>query len=344
MSSIRMKLCKAHHCKGKPTAIANRPKKIFLAPILQTSDNLIMFKNTHPTPPQVSPSQGGVCYLNGQFGPLADAKISVLDRGFIFGDAIYEVIPAYHGQFFKFDEHMARLERSLNEVFMIMPMTRLDFKAIFDRLLNENAAFHKLSPDLFSASIYLQISRGVAPRDHAIPNHLAPTVFVMCQPLPAVNLKMRENGVFCITSDDFRWKKAHIKSTSLLGSILAKELGTQKGAAETVMFRDGFLSEASSSNVWVVKNGSVIGTPTGPLVLEGIRYSVLTQLCSQLQIPLLFKPQSKEDVFHADELLLTSASKEILPITRLDDQVIGDARPGPIYHQLYAAYQNLKNS
>jgi len=341
---MHMKLCKAPHCKGKPTSIANRLKKIFLAPILQTSDNPKMHKNSNTASPPVRPSQGGVCYLNGQYGPLAEAKISVLDRGFIFGDAIYEVIPAYHGQFFKFDEHMARLERSLNEVYMDMPLSRHDLRAIFERLLKDNAAFHQLSPEVFNASIYLQISRGVAPRDHAIPHDIKPTVFVMCQPLPAVSSQTRENGVFCITNEDFRWKKAHIKSTSLLGSILAKELGTQKGAAETVMFRDGFLSEASSSNVWVVKNGCVIGTPTGPLVLEGIRYSVLSQLCAKLQIPLLFKPQSKEEVFQADELLLTSASKEILPITRLDDHVIGNARPGPIYHQLYAAYQNLKTS
>jgi D-alanine transaminase len=280
--------------------------------------------------------------LNGHFGPLADAKISVLDRGFIFGDAVYEVIPSYMGKLFQFEAHMDRLERSLSEVFIDLPFGRDRWKAIFERLLGDNASLHQTPPHLFNASIYLQISRGVAPRDHVIPQFIEPTIFVMCQPATAANPKARETGVFCITHEDFRWKKAHIKTTSLMGSILAKRLSVNQNAAETVMFRDGQLSEASSSNVWVVKNGTVIGTPKGPLVLEGIRYTVLSQLCDAQNIPFVLKAQTKAEVFEADELLLTSASKEILPITQLDDRPIANGRPGPIYHQLYAAYQALK--
>ena len=289
-----------------------------------------------------TPVLSGVCYLNGQFGPLAEAKISVLDRGFIFGDAVYEVIPAYNGRFFQFEAHMKRLERSLSEVFMDMPFEHSTWRAIFERLLLENASLHQTPPDSFNASVYLQISRGVAPRDHVIPHGIEPTIFAMCQPLSATNQQSRETGVFCITHEDFRWKKAHIKTTSLLGSVLAKRLSVIENAAETVMFRDGLLSEASSSNVWVVKNGTVIGTPKGPLVLEGVRYSVLSQLCAAQKIPFVLKAQTKQEVFEADELLLTSASKEILPITQLDDRPIANGRPGPIYHQLYGAYQALK--
>lgn len=296
----------------------------------------------HFSPPSLL-SQKGICYLNGQFGPLGEAKISVLDRGFIFGDAIYEVIPVYKGRCFQWEAHLSRLERSLKEVFMDMPLTPTQLREIFQRLLLENAALHDTQPQHFNATIYLQITRGVAPRDHLIPADTPPTVFAMCQPLVPTSQKARETGVFCITHDDFRWKKAHIKSTSLMGSILAKHLSACEGAAETVMFRDGYLSEASSSNVWVVKNGSLIGTPKGPLVLEGIRYQVLAQLCAAQKIPFQLKPQTKADVFEADELLLSSASKEILPITRLDDRLIANGRPGPIYHQLFAAYQALKH-
>jgi D-alanine transaminase len=299
------------------------------------------------TPVSASPNHQhsaleGICYLNGHFGPLAEAKISVMDRGFIFGDAVYEVIPAYKGKLFQFDAHMDRLERSLGEVFIQQAFERAEWRSIFEHLILENAALHHTPKADFNASIYLQISRGVAPRDHVIPHFIEPTIFAMCQALPAINPLLRETGVFCITHEDFRWKKAHIKTTSLIGSILAKRLSVNQKAAETVMFRDGLLSEASSSNVWVVKGGEVIGTPKGPLVLEGIRYGVLSQLCAANSIPFVLKAQTKEDVFNADELLLTSASKEILPITRLDEHPIANGRPGPIYRQLFEAYQALK--
>ena len=302
-----------------------------------------MFKSTHPDPTQPAPHFKGICYLNGQYGPLAEAKISVLDRGFIFGDAIYEVVPVYRGQLFKFDEHMVRLERSLSEVLMTNPHAAVGWRHLFERLLTENAALYGTPIHEFNASIYLQITRGVALRDHVSPKNLSPTVFAMCQPSAERPQQPLENGVFCITNEDFRWEKAHIKTTSLMGAILAKQLSEQAGAVETIMFRDGFLSEAASSNVWVVKNGAVFGVPNDHLVLEGIRYGVLAQLCAAHHIPFALKPLSKADVFDADELLLSSASKEILPITQLDAKAIGDARPGPIYQQLYCAYQALKH-
>jgi len=315
----------------------------FAGAFLQTSDNCPMFNRFTPGPAHPAPLPSGICYLNGQYSPLSEAKVSVLDRGFIFGDAIYEVVPAYRGRLFKFDEHMVRLERSLSEVWMTNPHAALGWRTIFERLLLENARLLDTPIHQFNANIYLQISRGVAPRDHVIPHNLSPTVFAMCQPSPERSEKPLENGVFCITHDDFRWEKAHIKTTSLMGAILAKRLSEQAGAAETVMFRDGFLSEAASSNVWVVKQGAVFGVPNDHLVLEGVRYGVLAQLCEALNIPFELKPLSKADVFDADELLLSSASKEILPITQLDARAIADARPGPIYHQLYCAYQALKH-
>lgn len=309
----------------------------------RAKDNCVMFKNPAPSTPQFQATEDGICYLNGHHGLLSQTSVSVLDRGFIFGDAIYEVIPVYGGRLFKFDQHMARLERSLGAVRMTNPHATMGWRSIFETLLKENARHFETPLPLLNASIYLQITRGVAPRDHVIPQHLEPTVFVMCQPRAPLSDELRQNGAFCITHEDFRWKKAHIKTTSLMGSVLARDLSAKEKALETIMFRDGFLSEAASSNVWVVKNGAVMGVPNDHLVLEGIRYGVLAQLCESQQIPFSLKPIRKEEVFAADELLLTSASKEVLAVTKLDALMIGDARPGPIYRRLYDAYQTLKH-
>ena len=148
----------------------------------------------------------------------------------------------------------------------------------------------------------------------------------------------------CVTADDFRWKKAHIKSVSLPGSVLARQMSADVGAAETVMFRDGYLSEAAAANVWVVKDGSVLGSPKDNLVLEGIRYGLIEELCRDAGVPFELRRISREEVFGADELLLSSATKEMLPVTRLDGQPVGKGKPGPIYEKLYAGYQRAKQT
>ena len=274
------------------------------------------------------------CFLNGEFTPLRDAKISVLDRGFIFGDGIYEVIPVYFGVPFCFDEHIARLERSLAELQIDNPYTRDEWRAIATRL----AAPQGKAPQ----AIYFQVSRGVAPRDHVMVRGLRPTVFAMVNPLPPVADAVRAKGVACVTADDFRWQKAHIKSTSLLGAVLARQISVEAGATETVMFRGEWLSEASSSNVWIVKDGTLIGPPKDNLVLTGIRYGLLERLCQDSGIPFALRRVSRDEVFGADELLLSSATKEVLPVVTLDGRAIGNGHPGPIYQSLYAAYQQAK--
>lgn len=274
------------------------------------------------------------CFLNGEFTPLRDAKISVLDRGFIFGDGIYEVIPVYFGAPFCFDEHIARLERSLAELQIDNPYSRDEWRAIATQL----AAPQGKAPQ----AIYFQVSRGVAPRDHVMVRGLRPTVFAMVNPLPPVADAVRAKGVACVTVDDFRWQKAHIKSTSLLGAVLARQISVEAGATETVMFRGDSLSEASSSNVWIVKDGTLIGPPKDNLVLTGIRYGLLERLCQDSGIPFALRRVSRDEVFGADELLLSSATKEVLPVVTLDGQAIGNGRPGPIYQSLYAAYQQAK--
>ena len=283
------------------------------------------------------------CYLSGDYPTLDSARISPLDRGFIFGDGVYEGIACYGrpGQpprLFRFEQHMARLERSLGETRIPNPHTRDEWRQIALEL----AARH---PDCAQTSdwfYYFQVTRGVALRDHPMLPGLTPTVFATCLPMKPPTPEQRAQGVACVTADDFRWQKAHIKSISLLGAVFARQISYEQGALETVMFRDGFLSEAAASNVWVVKNGVVMGPPRDHLVLEGIRYGALEELCAQEGIGFELRRIARAEVLAADELMLSSATKEVLPITTLDGQPVGNGQPGPIYQKLYTAYQRAK--
>lgn len=282
------------------------------------------------------------CYLNGEFTNLREAKVSVMDRGFIFGDGVYEVVPIYAGKPFRFAEHMARLDRSLGELRIANPMSREEWRDLMDRLVAAYAEKLGKSPADTDQLVYLQVTRGVAMRDHVMPVGITPTVFATSNKISPYSAAVRAEGVACVSADDFRWKKAHIKSLSLAGAVLSRQMSADAGAAETVMFRDGFLSEAAASNVWVVKNGVVMGAPKDNLVLEGIRYGLIEELCRSEAIPFELRRISREEVFGADELLLSSATKEVLPVTRLDDKPIGTGKPGPIYEKLFAGYQRAK--
>ncbi len=285
------------------------------------------------------------CHLNGELTTLREARISPLDRGFIFGDGIYEGIPFYgrtgHApQPFRFEQHMARLARGLKETRIPNPHTPDEWR----RIALELIAAHPERDTVADWFYYLQVTRGVALRDHPMLPGLTPTVFATCLPMNPPTPEQRAQGVACVTADDFRWQKAHLKSISLLGAVFARQISVEQGALETVMFRDGFLSEAAASNVWVVKNGTVLGPPKDHLVLEGIRYGAIEALCAQQGIGFELRRLPRAEVLAADELLLSSATKEVLPITTLDGQPVGDGRPGPIYQRLYAAYQGAKQA
>jgi D-alanine transaminase len=284
------------------------------------------------------------CWLNGEMGNLREAKVSVLDRGFIFGDGVYEVVPAYDGRPFRFDEHMARLERSLSEMRMPNPMTRAQWRELVDELIAAYAGYVGKAPHDTNQLVYLQVTRGVAMRDHVIPEDIAPTVFATSNRLYIYSPEERAEGVACYTADDFRWKKAHIKSISLAGAVLARQVSADRGGNETVMFRDGFLSEGAAANIWVVRNGVVLGPPKDNLVLEGIRFGIFEELCREAGVPFELRRVSREEVFDADEILVSSATKEVLAVTRLDDRPVGNGRPGPIYEKLYAGYQRAKQA
>lgn len=285
-----------------------------------------------------------LCYLNGEYSSLRDAKVSVLDRGFIFGDGVYEVVPVYGGRLFRFDEHLARLNRSLGKLRIANPMDEMRWlercRTLIASLTDRTGASDQL--------VYIQVTRGVAMRDHVMPTDIEPTVFMMASPMKPPTAEQRHHGVACITARDFRWERGDIKSVSLLGNVLARQMSADKGALETVMFRDGYLTEASGSNVWIVHEGALLGPPKSEHVLEGIRVDLLAELCEETGIAYNLRPIPESDVLSADEILISSATKEILPVTTLDGQPVGHGalrgKPGPVYGRLYEAYQRAKVS
>ena len=282
------------------------------------------------------------CCLNGEYTRVCDAKVSVLDRGFIFGDGIYEVVPVYAQRLFRFDEHMARLQRGLAKTRIANPHDREGWLQHCRKLVHLLAQQTGVQDQL----VYIQVTRGVAPRDHVMPAGITPTVFMMATPMKPPSAEMRHHGVTCVTARDFRWERGDIKSISLLGNVLARQMSADHGALETIMFRDGFLTEAAASNVWVVHEGALLGPPKSEHVLEGIRYELLRELCEQVGIAYNLRPVSEADVRSADELLLSSATKEVLAVTHLDGEPVGHGalrgKVGPVYARLLEAYQQAK--
>ena len=273
----------------------------------------------------------------------------VLDRGFIFGDGVYELVPVYGRRLFRFHEHMARMERSLAKLRLANPHTREQWLERCRKLVAALAESERID-DL---AVYIQVTRGVAPRDHVMPEGIAPTVFMMCNPMKQATPEQRHHGVACTTARDFRWERGDIKSISLLGNVLARQMSADHGAVETIMFRDGapggpWLTEASASNVWIAKDGALLGPPKSEHVLEGIRVELLHELCEDEGIAYNLRPISEADVRSADEVILSSATKEILPVTRIDGELVGHGalrgKPGPVYARLYEAYQRAKST
>ncbi len=285
-----------------------------------------------------------LCYLNGEYQRLGDARVSVLDRGFIFGDGIYEAMPVYGGRIFRFDEHMARLDRSLSKLRIGNPHAPVQWLERLRRLIAAQQSQTGAADQL----VYLQVTRGVAPRDHVMPKDLVPTVFMMATPLKPATPEQRHGGVACVSARDFRWERGDIKSTSLLGNVLARQISADQGAVETILFRGGWLTEASASNVWIAKDGALIGPPKSEHVLEGIRVDLLRELCEDVGIGYSLRPVAEGEVSAADEVLLSSSTKEVLSVTRLDGELVGHGtlrgKPGPVYARLYEAYQRAKST
>lgn len=270
-------------------------------------------------------------YLNGEFLRVDEAKVSVLDRGFIFGDGIYEVVPVYQGKAFRMAEHLNRLDRSLAALRITPPLDRAGWVDLVEQLLSRTT--------LDTCIVYLQVTRGVAKRDHQFPaTPVTPTVFGMISAWSPPPAAQRTQGLTAISIPDERWLHCEIKSVSLLGNVLAKQQAVDANADEVVQFRDGYLTEGSSTNIWVVSGGKLLAPPKNNLILEGIRYGLMGELAEAAGIPFESRRISQQEVESADELMLSSATKEVLAIVTLDGKPVGSGKPGPVFEQLRAGY------
>jgi D-alanine transaminase len=273
-------------------------------------------------------------YLNGEFLPIEQAKVSVLDRGFIYGDGVYELVPVYRRQPYRMREHLARLNRSCAGIGLANP--------------HDAAAWESIIRDLIARmpfddqAVYFQVTRGVARRDHAFPAGVAPTVFMMSNPLALPSAEQVERGVAVITGPDERWLHCDLKTTSLLGNVLARQAAVDAGAVESVLFRDGYLTEASASNVLIVKSGLIVAPPKENLILPGITYDATFDLARKGGLEVAIRPVSREEALGADEMWLSSSSKEVLAVTKVDGRPFAGGMPGPIFRRVYALFQASK--
>lgn len=277
-------------------------------------------------------------YLNGEFMPIEQAKIPVLDRGFVFGDGVYEVIPVYSRHPFRLHEHLNRLQASLEAISIPNPHSRTKWAELIGTIIASNPWDDQ--------SVYLQLSRGVAPRDHTFPKGLAPTVYIMANPLVTPSKAQIESGGAAVVLEDFRWLRCDIKSISLLGNCMLRTHAAERGCTEAILVRDGLLTEASASNVFIVKDGVVAVPPKSRLMLPGITYDVVLEIMGANGIAHQVRPVAESELRAADEIWLTSSSKEVFPITVLDGKPVGRGehagRPGPVYARVYPLYQAFK--
>jgi D-alanine transaminase len=274
-------------------------------------------------------------YLNGEFMPMAEARVPVLDRGFIFGDGVYEMIPVYSRRPFRLPEHLKRLQSSLDGVRLQNPHSSAEWSGLVERLVARNAGDDQ--------SVYLQVTRGVAPRDHAFPKGVGPTVFMMSNPLTYPAPAQVEQGVGAVTAPDNRWLRCDIKAVSLLPNVLLRQLAVDAGCAETIMLRDGMLTEGAASNIFVVRAGRLLAPPKSHLMLPGITYDVVLELAAADGIAVEVRNIPESELRAADEVWLTSSTREVLAVTRLDGSTVGNGAPGPMFRRMYRLYQDYKN-
>jgi D-alanine transaminase len=279
-------------------------------------------------------------YLNGEFMPIEQAKIPVLDRGFIFGDGVYEVIPVYSRRPFRLGEHLTRLQASLEALGLSNPLAAAKWAELVGKIIAGNPWEDQ--------TVYLQITRGAAKRDHTFPKGLKPTVFVMASELVPPSAELVRSGAAAIVLPDFRWLRCDIKSTSLLANCMLRTAATQAGCAEAILVREGELTEASASNVFIVKDGTVLAPPKSRLILPGITYDVVVEILRANTIAHQIRRVAESELRSAEEIWITSSSREVLAITTLDGAPVGhggDAgKPGALFARIHALYQEYKAS
>ena len=274
-------------------------------------------------------------YLNGKFLPLEQASVPVLDRGFIFGDGVYEVIPVYSRHPFRLQEHLRRLQHSLDGIRLANPHTAAEWSELVAQLVAQC--------DEHDQYLYLHITRGVAKRDHAFPRDVPPTVLMMTSPLVTAPRSLCESGVAAVSAVDNRWDRCDIKAISLLPNVLLRQIAVDAGAVETVLFRDGILTEGAAANIFAVENGVILAPPKDNHMLPGITYDLVLELAAANSIPLQVGKFDEARIRKADELWLTSSTKEVLPITTLDGKPVGNGKTGPLFWKMHALYQDYKD-
>jgi D-alanine transaminase len=274
-----------------------------------------------------------VCYLNGEYLPLKEAFVSPFDRAFLFGDAVYEVVPVYSGRPFRLRQHLDRLNRSLGGIRMLPPMSHGDWAHVCRELISQNGAD--------DAYLYMQVTRGAEfGRNHAWPEGLKPTLFAYCTELDPLPPALLENGVAAVTAPEIRWERRDIKATSLLANILLKKLASDAGAFETIMLENGELTEGSSTTVHVIKNGVIHTPPNSHHILPGTTRDVVTELADLLSIRNLSAPITESTLRSADEIWLAFSTRGLLPVTKLDGAPVGGGMPGPLFKRMYLAFTN----
>ncbi len=284
-----------------------------------------------------------IVYLNGEWLPLSEARISVLDRGFMLGDGVYEVIPIYAAEYgrrrrpFRLKQHLARFARSLTKIRLSNPFEESSWCTLIDEIVAANSA-----ENTGHCLVYIQVTRGVAPRAHAFPANVSPTVFMMTMPLNLPDRTVLEQGVAAVTAPDARWLHCDIKSISLLSNVLMAQYAAERQACETIQLREGYLSEGASSNVWIAKGKRLLAPVRNHLILEGIRYTLIEELAREAELIFEARPIKEVELRAADEIMLSSAGKEIIAVTRLDGCPVGGGRPGAVFNALHAGYQRTK--
>ncbi|MBH0198118.1 MAG: D-amino-acid transaminase [Nitrospira sp.] len=274
-----------------------------------------------------------IAFVNGRFLPWKDAVVSIDDRGFQFGDGVYEVIRTYRGAPFELAAHLARLERSTKELNLVQPYARAQWTQWIQQGLGQ-AGYQE-------AKVYIQITRGTAPRDHAFPSGVSPTVVMTIRELHPLSLQLRQDGVTARTCDDLRWSRCDIKSLNLLGNVLAREEARKAGVFEAILVKDGLVTEGSLSNVMAVRSGTIVTAPEGPRILSGVTRTVVLELARKEEIPVEEQFLSLDALYGADEVFLTGTTLEVLGVVRIDGKTIGSGRPGPITKTLAARWSIL---
>jgi D-alanine transaminase len=274
-----------------------------------------------------------VAFVNGAFVPLAEAKVSIEDRGFQFGDGVYEVIRTYKGRPFSLDAHLARLDRSAAALELTQPYSRAEWKRhVLEGI--KRAAYPE-------AKIYMQITRGVAPRDHAYSDDATPTVVMTVREFHPLDRSVQAAGVDAMTTEDIRWGRCDIKSVNLLANVLARQQVKQARVFEAILVNEGLVTEGAVSNVMVVQGGTVVTAPEGPRILSGVTRAIVLDLALGEGLPIQERFVSQTDLHEADEVFLTGTTVEVLAVIRIDGKIIGDGRPGPITQRLAASFTSL---